>query len=75
MLLGTNDNMQTQFDMSKKHYWAALDIDPQFALASNNLSDLLSSREGDIDEALKLAQIAKEKLPDDPSVMDTLGWI
>jgi tetratricopeptide (TPR) repeat protein len=24
---------------------------------------------------LKFAQVAKEKLPDDPSVMDTLGWI
>jgi tetratricopeptide (TPR) repeat protein len=67
--------MQKQFDMSEKHYRAALDIDPQFAPAANNLAYLLSSREGDIDEALKFAQIAKEKLPDDPSVMDTLGWI
>ena len=28
-----------------------------------------------MDEALKLAQVAKAKLPDDPGVMDTLGWI
>ncbi len=75
MLLGTIYDMQKQFDMSEKHYRAALEIDPQFAPAANNLAYLLSSREGDIDEALKFAQIAKEKLPDDPSVMDTLGWI
>jgi tetratricopeptide (TPR) repeat protein len=75
MLLGTIYDMQKQFDMSEKHYRAALDIDPQFAPAANNLAYMLSSREGDIDEALKFAQVAKEKLPDDPSVMDTLGWI
>jgi tetratricopeptide (TPR) repeat protein len=75
MLLGTIYDMQKQFDMSEKHYRAALDINPQFAPAANNLAYLLSSREGDIDEALKFAQVAKEKLPDDPSVMDTLGWI
>jgi len=28
-----------------------------------------------VDEALMLAQKAKEKLPQDPSVMDTLGWV
>jgi tetratricopeptide (TPR) repeat protein len=75
MLLGTIYDMQKQFDMSEKHYRAALDINPQFAPAANNLAYMLSSREGDIDEALKFAQVAKEKLPDDPSVMDTLGWI
>ncbi len=75
MLLGTIYDMQNQFDMSEKHYRAALEINPQFAPAANNLAYLLSSREDDIDEALKYAQVAKEKLPDDPSVMDTLGWI
>jgi tetratricopeptide (TPR) repeat protein len=75
MLLGTIYDMQKQFDLSEKHYRAALDINPQFAPAANNLAYLLSSREEDIDEALNFARIAKEKLPDDPSVMDTLGWI
>jgi uncharacterized protein HemY len=27
------------------------------------------------DEALSLAKLAKDKMPDDPMVMDTLGWI
>ena len=75
MLLGTIYDLQKQYDMSEKHYRAALDINPQFAPAANNLAYLIASREGDIDEALKFAQVANEKLPDDPSVMDTLGWI
>ena len=75
MLLGTIYDMQKRFDMSEKEYRAALEIDPQFAPAANNLAYLLSTEGGDIDEALKYARIAKEKLPDDPSVMDTLGWI
>jgi tetratricopeptide (TPR) repeat protein len=75
MLLGTIYDMQKQYDLSEKHYRAALDINPQFAPAANNLAYLLSSREGNLDEALKFALVAKEKLPDDPSVMDTLGWI
>jgi len=28
-----------------------------------------------LDKALSLAQMAKEKMPDDPYVSDTLGWI
>ena len=28
-----------------------------------------------IDEALNLAQKAKEQVPDDPHISDTLGWI
>ena len=75
MLLGTIYDMQKNVDKSEEHYRAALKINPQFAPAANNLAYLLSSRDGNIDEALKFAQIAKEKLPDDPSVMDTLGWI
>ena len=75
MLLGTIFDMQKKYDLSEKHYRAALKVDPQFAPAANNLAYLLSSHDGDIDEAFKFARIAKEKLPDDPSVMDTLGWI
>ncbi|MDC4226014.1 MAG: tetratricopeptide repeat protein [Candidatus Manganitrophus sp.] len=30
---------------------------------------------GNIDRALTLAQMAKEKYPDDPAISDTLGWI
>ena len=44
-------------------------------VASNNLAWLLTQSGGNIDEALKWAQISKEKSPNDPAVTDTLGWI
>ena len=59
MLLGTIYDLQHKFDLSEKHYRAALEINPQFAPAANNLAYLLSAREDDIDEALKFAQVAK----------------
>jgi tetratricopeptide (TPR) repeat protein len=75
MMLGTIYDMQEKFDLSEKHYRAALEIKPDFAAAANNLAYILSTNDQTIDEALKFAQIAKGQLPDDPSVMDTLGWI
>jgi tetratricopeptide (TPR) repeat protein len=75
MLLGTIYDMQKRFDLSEKHYRKAIEIDPDFAPAANNLAYLLASEDENIDEALRLAQMAKEKLPDDPSVMDTLGLV
>lgn len=50
-----------------------MDIDPEFAPAANNLAYLLIEQNKDIEEALRLAQKAKKKLPKDPDVMDTLG--
>ena len=75
MMLGTIYDMQKRFDLSEKHYRAALAINPEFAPAANNLAYLCVSQGKDVDEALKYARIAKEKMPKDPAVMDTLGWI
>jgi Flp pilus assembly protein TadD len=36
---------------------------------------LLAERGGDLDRALTLAQRARQKLPQDHNVADTLGWI
>ena len=75
MLLGVIYDTQKQYDISEKHYRAALEINPEFAPAANNLAFILADQDKDIDEALQLARMAKEKLPDDPNVMDTLGWV
>ncbi|MFC1505390.1 tetratricopeptide repeat protein, partial [Thermodesulfobacteriota bacterium] len=75
MLLGTIHDMQKRYDLSEKHYRAAIEINPDFAPAANNLAYLLSTQDKNIDEAMMLARKAKEKLPNDPNVMDTLGWI
>jgi tetratricopeptide (TPR) repeat protein len=73
MLLGMLYETQNRTDMAETHYRRALEADAQFAAAANNLAWLLTER--DINEALKFAQIAKGKLPDNPHVADTLGWI
>ena len=75
MLLGTIYDMQKRVKLSEKHYREALDINPNFAPAANNLAYLLVSQGKNIDEALDLARKAKERLSDDPNVMDTLGLI
>jgi tetratricopeptide (TPR) repeat protein len=75
MLLGTIYDMQKKVDLSEKHYRKAIEINPDFVPAANNLAYLLASEDGNLEEALSLAQKAKEKLPDDPSVMDTLGLV
>ena len=75
MLMGIIYDVQKRYDLSEKHYRSALKVDPDFAPAANNLAYLLTIRDKAIDEALGLARKAKEKLPEDPNVMDTLGLV
>jgi len=75
MLLGTIYDAQKRFDLAEKHYSTALDINPDFSPAANNLAYLLATQDKDINKALSLAQKAKETLPGDPKIMDTLGFI
>lgn len=43
--------------------------------AMNNLAYLYSEKETNLDRALELANAVSRKLPDNPDVADTLGWI
>ena len=61
--------------MAEKYYRETLEIDPQNALAANNLAFILAEGDGNLKEALDLASKAKEIAPDDPNIMDTLGWV
>ena len=72
---GTIYDAQKQFDLAEKHYSTALDINPDFSPAANNLAYLLAKQDKNMNKALSLAQKAKEMLPNDPKVMDTLGFI
>ncbi len=56
-------------------YEKILRIQPDHPIALNNLAYLLAETGGDLDQALALAQRARQKLPDNPEVADTLGWI
>jgi tetratricopeptide (TPR) repeat protein len=56
-------------------YRKALELDPENAVAANNLAWLLSEGTASLEEALSLAQKAKKKAPDSVEIADTLGWI
>ena len=75
MLLGVLYDMKKKSDLSEQHYRKALKVNAEFAPAANNLAYLLAEKDGDLNEAFDFARLAKEKLPNDPGVMDTLGWV
>jgi Flp pilus assembly protein TadD len=56
-------------------YERILKMQPDHGIALNNLAYLLAESGGDLDQALSLAQRAHQKMPDNPDVSDTLGWI
>jgi tetratricopeptide (TPR) repeat protein len=75
MLLGLLYDHQGQHQQANQQYEEALKRNPKFAPAANNLAWNYAEHGGNIDVALALAHTAKEQLPDNPSVSDTLGWI
>jgi tetratricopeptide (TPR) repeat protein len=75
MTLGMLYDHEGSFDKGETCYRKALEIEHDFAPAASNLAWNLAQRGSSIDEALRLARIAKEQLPNSPAVMDTLGWI
>jgi len=66
---------QKDYIKAVEAYRKAVDLDPKNVLAMNNLAYLLATRAGQVDEALRYAQRAKELAPDLPDIDDTLGWV
>lgn len=62
-------------DQARATYEQAIQRDPNFAPALNNLAWLYCEHGGDLDLALSLAQRAKQNRPSDPETSDTLAWI
>jgi tetratricopeptide (TPR) repeat protein len=58
-------------------YEQVLKLEPDEPVALNNLAYLLAEKgtASDLDQALALAQRARQKRPDNPDIADTLGWI
>lgn len=55
-------------------YRKVIEINPDSADGLNNLASCLLTNRSQLDEALRLAQRAKELSPDDANTNDTLGW-
>ena len=64
-----------QKDKARPLYEQILKIQPDHPIALNNLAYMLAESGADLDQALTMAQRAKQKLPRDSNVADTLGWI
>jgi tetratricopeptide (TPR) repeat protein len=76
MLLALTLERAKRYAEAAEQYKAILDLSPRFAPAANNLAWLMVAElNGNLEEALRLAQIAKEELPEVSNVADTLGWI
>ena len=67
--------MQNKPDVARKYYEMSIKVDPNNALALNNLAYLMSQNNGDLDVALTYATHAKQRLPEHVEINDTLGWI
>ena len=60
---------------AEKRYRRVLELEPRAPVAANNLAWLLTERGGNLDEALQLAQMAKQVMPESPEINDTLAWV
>jgi Flp pilus assembly protein TadD len=66
---------QGKRDEARQQYQQALAIDSSAPVAANNLAYLHAEQGENLDEALQLAQTARQALPESPDVADTLGWV
>jgi tetratricopeptide (TPR) repeat protein len=64
-----------QVDKSRPFYEKVLATEPDNPMALNNLAYIMAEEGNNLDQALTMVQKAKQKLPNNPEVSDTLGWI
>jgi tetratricopeptide (TPR) repeat protein len=60
---------------AEKNYRRALEIEPDSPIAANNLAWLIAENQGNLDEALQLAQKSVNRMQTAAQFYDTLGWI
>jgi tetratricopeptide (TPR) repeat protein len=66
---------QGKADEARKTYETMANDAQNAPVAANNLAYIYAEQGINLDTALQLAQTAKQRLPDNPSVDDTIGWI
>jgi len=62
-------------DLAKKKFEEVLALDTNAVIANNNLAWIHAETGNDLDVALGLAKAATAQAPEQPEVMDTLGWV
>jgi Flp pilus assembly protein TadD len=74
VLLGSLLESQGKWQDAQQQYQKVLTLQPDNAIAANNLAYLLMEHGGNLDLALSLAQTARRAMPDLASAADTLAW-
>jgi tetratricopeptide (TPR) repeat protein len=74
VLAGTLVETKHDWERAKAYYRKALQIQPDYAPAANDLAFLMLQTGDNVDVALALAQSARRNLPESPNVADTIGW-
>jgi tetratricopeptide (TPR) repeat protein len=74
-MVGSLLEAQGKRDDAVKAYQVVVNSGGNAPVAANNLAFIYAERGTNLDEALQLATQAKQRMPDDASVDDTLGWI
>jgi tetratricopeptide (TPR) repeat protein len=69
---GVLENQNWQ--QAEEYYQKALQLQPDYAIAANNLAYLMLNHGGNPNVALTLAQTARKGLPNVSNSADTLGW-
>ncbi len=73
--LGTTYYVRKKYDKAISMYEKAVQIKPNAADALNNYAYLLSELDRDLEKGLQMARKAIALDPDNPSYLDTVGWI
>ncbi len=73
--IGTLYEKKKEYALAEDHYKKALEINPEYIPAMNNLAFLYAELDKELTTALELARKAKEIAGEMPAIMDTLGWV
>jgi tetratricopeptide (TPR) repeat protein len=74
-MVGVLFEAQGKRDEAKKWYEGTVSASDNAPIAANNLAYIYAEQSTNLDMALQLATSAKPKLPNDPDVDDTIGWV
>jgi tetratricopeptide (TPR) repeat protein len=67
--------LTNQKEKLRNIYEGILKIQPDNGVALNNIAYFMAESGTDLDQALTYAQRAKQQMPNNPDVADTLGWV
>jgi cellulose synthase operon protein C len=74
MALVTQYEKEGNWDEAKRLCEKAHDIDGTSPLVADELAFLYLEHGGDVNTAVALAQVARQKMPESPITADALGW-